>query len=87
MSKENKITPEQLEELQGYIGKLNNAATQIGNLELQKHQINHAANEVQNDLNKFQTKLEEKYGKVTVNIQDGTYKPIEEDVVEPEIAE
>ena len=69
MSKENKITPEQLEELQGYVGKLNNAATQIGNLELQKHQIKHAANEVQNDLNKFQTKLEEKYGKVTINIQ------------------
>lgn len=87
MSKENKITPEQLEELQGYVGKLNNAATQIGNLELQKHQIKHAANEVQNDLNKFQTKLEEKYGKVTVNIQDGTYKPIEEDVVEPAIEE
>jgi|TARA_R100000149_G_scaffold64378_1_gene36315 hypothetical protein len=87
MSKENKITPEQLEELQGYVGKLNNAANQIGNLELQKHQINHAAVEVQNDLNKFQIKLEEKYGKVTVNIQDGTYTPIEEDVVEPEIAE
>ena len=87
MSKENKITPEQLEELQGYVGKLNNAATQIGNLELQKHQIKHAANEVQNDLNKFQTKLEEKYGKVTINIQDGTYVPIEEDAVEPEIVE
>ena len=87
MSKENKITPEQLEELQGYVGKLNNAATQIGNLELQKHQIKHAANEVQHDLNKFQTKLEEKYGKVTINIQDGTYTPIEEDAVEPEIVE
>ena len=87
MSKENKITPEQLEELQGYVGKLNNAATQIGNLELQKHQIKHAANEVQNDLNKFQTKLEEKYGKVTINIQDGTYTPIKEDAVEPEIVE
>ena len=87
MSKENKITPEQLEELQGYVGKLNNAATQIGNLELQKHQIKHAANEVQNDLNKFQIKLEEKYGKVTINIQDGTYVPIEEDAVEPEIVE
>lgn len=87
MSKENKITPEQLEELQGYVGKLNNAATQIGNLELKKHQIKHAANEVQNDLNKFQTKLEEKYGKVTINIQDGTYVPIEEDAVEPEIVE
>jgi hypothetical protein len=85
---ENKITQEQLEELQGYVGKLNNAATQIGNLELQKHQINHAASEVQSDLNKFQAKLEEKYGKVSINIQDGTYKPIEEEeVVEPEVAE
>jgi|TARA_A100000172_G_scaffold75430_2_gene58227 hypothetical protein len=85
---ENKITQEQLEELQGYVGKLNNAASQIGNLELQKHQINHAAAEVQSDLNKFQAKLEEKYGKVQINIQDGTYKPIEEEeVVEPEVVE
>jgi hypothetical protein len=76
---ENKITPEQLEELQGYVGKLNNAAMQIGNLELQKHQLQHAAGEVQSDLSKFQAKLEEKYGKVQINIQDGTYKPIEEE--------
>ena len=76
---ENKITQEQLEELQGYVGKLNNAATQIGNLELQKHQLQHAAGEVQSDLSKFQAKLEEKYGKVQINIQDGTYKPIEEE--------
>ena len=39
---ENKITQEQLEELQGYVGKLNNVAARIGNLELQKHQLNHA---------------------------------------------
>jgi predicted RNase H-like nuclease (RuvC/YqgF family) len=85
---ENKITQEQLEELQDYVGKLNNAATQIGNLELQKHQINHAAAEIQSDLNKLQAKLEEKYGKVQINIQDGTYKPIEEEkVVEPEVVE
>ena len=83
---ENKITQEQLEELQGYVGKLNNAATQIGNLELQKHQIQHAAAEVQTDLNKLQMKLEEKYGKVQINIQDGTFKPIEEEeVVGPEV--
>ena len=83
---ENKITQEQLEELQGYVGKLNNAANQIGNLELQKHQIQHAAGEVQNDLNKFQQKLKEKYGDVQINIQDGTFKPIEqEEVVGPEV--
>jgi predicted nuclease with TOPRIM domain len=66
---ENKITQEQLEELQDLVGKLNNAATQIGNLELQKHQLQHAAAEVQTDLNKLQAKLEEKYGKVQINIQ------------------
>jgi predicted nuclease with TOPRIM domain len=83
---ENKITQEQLEELQGLVGKLNNAATQIGNLELQKHQLQHAAAEVQTDLNKLQAKLEEKYGKVQINIQDGTFKPIEEEeVVGPEV--
>ena len=78
-NQEQKITPEQLEELQGYVGKLNNAASQIGNLELQKHKINHAASEVQMDLNKFQMKLEEKYGKIQINIQDGTYEEIKED--------
>ena len=78
-NQEQKITPEQLGELQGYVGKLNNAASQIGNLELQKHKINHAASEVQMDLNKFQAKLEEKYGKVQINIQDGTYEEIAED--------
>ena len=83
---ENKITEEQLEELQGYVGKLNNAANQIGNLEMQKHQLQHAAAEINNDLNKFQQKLKEKYGDIQINIQDGTFKPIEEEeVVGPEV--
>ena len=86
---ENKITQEQLEELQGFVGKLNNAATQIGNLELQKHQLQHAAAEVQTDLNKLQAKLEEKYGKIKIDIQTGNYEPIEEEggeeIVGPEV--
>ena len=85
----NKITPEQLEELQGFVGKLNQAASQIGNLELQKHQLNHAAAEVQQDLNKLQARLEEKYGKIKIDIQTGNYEPIEEEggeeVVGPEV--
>ena len=74
----NKITKEQLEELQGFVKKLNQAASQIGNIELQKHQLKHAAAEVQQELNKFQGKLEEKYGKVTINVEDGVYEPIPE---------
>ena len=89
-NQENKISQEQLEELQGFVGKLNNAASQIGNLELQKHQLNHAAAEVQQDLNKLQAKLEEKYGKIKIDIQTGNYEPIEEEedgeqVVGPEV--
>jgi hypothetical protein len=84
-NQENKISQEQLEELQGFVGKLNNAASQIGNLELQKHQLNHAAAEVQQDLNKLQAKLEEKYGKIKIDIQTGNYEPIEEEEGEEQI--
>ena len=78
-NQENKISQEQLEELQGLVGKLNQAASQIGNLELQKHQLNHAAAEVQQDLNKLQAKLEEKYGKIKIDIQ---LKPSSENLEE-----
>mgnify|MGYP003140137223 FL=1 len=75
---ENKITEEQLKELQELVAKINNAATQLGNIEMQKHQLLHASNTFQGDLNKLQNDLEEQYGKVTVNLQDGTFKEIEE---------
>ena len=45
---------------------------------MQKHQLLHASNNFQGDLNKLQNDLEEQYGKVTVNLQDGTFKEIEE---------
>ena len=76
---ENKISEEHLEELQSGVSKINQVALQIGNLELQKHGLLHQGVELQGDLSKFQAKLEEKYGKVSVNIQDGTYKPLEEE--------
>ena len=38
----------------------------------------------QGELSQLQNTLEEKYGKVQINIQDGTYTPIEENTEEPE---
>jgi len=76
---ENKISEEHLEELQSGVSKINQVALQIGNIELQKHGLLHQGSELQSDLSKFQAKLEEKYGKVSVNIQDGTYEPIKEE--------
>ena len=76
---ENKITEEQLKNLQDLVAKINNAAAQLGNIEMQKHQLLHASNAFQSDLNNLQKGLEEEYGKVSVNIQDGTFAPIPEE--------
>ena len=35
MSKKNKITKEELENLQGIVGRLNSASNQLGNIEMQ----------------------------------------------------
>jgi len=76
---ENQLTEEQLKDLQELVGKINQASSQIGNLELQKQGFIGQAAEHQRDLNKLQEKLEKAYGKVQVDINDGSFKPIEEE--------
>lgn len=81
MNKEvNKISEEQLKELQGHVNKINQAQLQLGGLESQKHTLLHAVVNMQTELTEFQNKLEEEYGKVSINIQDGTIAPLPEDV-------
>ena len=81
MNKEvKKISEEQLKELQGHVNKINQAQLQLGGLESQKHSLLHAVVNMQTELTEFQNKLEEEYGKVSVNIQDGTIAPLPEDV-------
>ena len=48
-------------------------------LETQKHMILHQVAEIQKGLKGFQDNLEKEYGKVNVNITDGTITPIEEE--------
>ena len=66
------------------MSKINQASSQIGNLELQKQGFVGQAAEHQRDLNKLQDKLEKTYGKIQIDINDGSFKPIEE---EAEVAE
>lgn len=74
-----KITDEQLQKLQGFVQTLNQAQMQLGQLEVEKHGLLHQTAEVQSQLQGFQKELEEEYGKVSVNIQDGTYVAIPEE--------
>ena len=76
--KVNKITSEQLATLQTHISKINQAQLQLGQLESQKFDIIAVIPTLKKDLQEFQTELEEEYGKVNVNINDGTYEDIPE---------
>ena len=70
--KPEKITDEQLKELQGVISGTNQIKIELGNMEAQKHVLLHRLDAVNKQLTDIQVKLEEEYGKVNVNIQDGT---------------
>jgi hypothetical protein len=74
-----KITDEQLQKLQGFVQTLNQVQMQLGQLEVEKHGLLHQTAEIQSQLQGFQKELEEEYGKVSVNIQDGTYVAIPEE--------
>jgi len=66
-----KITDEQLKKLQEIINALNGATTRVGQIETQKHIIMHDITKMRVDLSDFQAKLEEEYGKVNINIENG----------------
>jgi len=74
-----KINDEQLQELLGHVNKINKAQLQLGQLESQKYVLVGAIPQLQKELKEFQDKLEEEYGKVSINIQDGTIQEIPED--------
>ena len=78
-AKVEKITDEQLTELQGHVNRINSAQLQLGQLESQKHGVVNAIPQLQTQLKEFQDKLEEEYGKVSINIQDGTIQEIPEE--------
>lgn len=73
-----KITDEQLKELQEKVGVIQQLQGQIGNIEGQKHILLHQLVASQENLQELQKSLEEEYGKVSINIQDGTYEEIKE---------
>tara|TARA_R100001440_G_scaffold39945_1_gene59532 strand:- start:2785 stop:3030 length:246 start_codon:yes stop_codon:yes gene_type:complete len=74
----NKIKEEELKSLQEKVGIQQNLQSQVGQLELQKFFLLNSAAKNQQDLLEEQKKLEEEYGKVNINLQDGSYEEIKE---------
>jgi len=77
-----KITEEQLKQLQEQEGKKNAIKHDIGLLETQKHALLHAFANIQEEQDKLKVQLEEEYGKINVNLQDGSYEIIAEEEAE-----
>jgi len=73
-----KITKEQLEKIQDQQKKLQGILTDIGVIEVRKHEALHAQAVVSQEIEETKKELEKEYGSVNINMQDGTYTKIEE---------
>lgn len=77
---ENKIKDEQLAKLQGLVNQINQLQMELGQVESRKYDVIAAIPSVRKELNEFQAELEKEYGKVSINIQDGTIKTESDEV-------
>ncbi len=71
------ITAEQLEKIVNQQKDLQALLTNIGLLESQKHGFLHQIAEVNKAIEVFKTELEEEYGPININLEDGSYTEIE----------
>ena len=65
------ISEEQLKSIQDIVSPMNNAQMEVGRIEQRKHSIMHEVFELQKKMQEMQSELEQQYGKVNINIQDG----------------
>tara|TARA_B100000780_G_scaffold141562_1_gene99098 strand:+ start:324 stop:596 length:273 start_codon:yes stop_codon:yes gene_type:complete len=75
-----KITDKELETIKAQQGKIQTVVYDLGALEAKKFEISVALKDFNDELNKTKKELEEKYGQVNINLQDGSYEEIVEEV-------
>jgi hypothetical protein len=78
MENTNKITKEQLETIVNQQKDINALLTNVGVLESQKHGFLHQLAEVNKAVEDFKNVLQEEYGAININLEDGTYTELEE---------
>ena len=75
----NSITAEELKTIQEQQGELTQLLNQIGQLEANKHALLHKMAGINQDIEALKKELEEEYGSININLEDGTYTPIEKE--------
>tara|TARA_Y100000296_G_C5094004_1_gene216381 strand:- start:436 stop:684 length:249 start_codon:yes stop_codon:yes gene_type:complete len=75
-----KIKEEELKKIQEQQKQLNELVHNIGLLESQKHGLLHEIAGVNKDIEEYKEVLEAEYGAININVEDGTYTKMEENV-------
>jgi len=78
------ITEEELKGLQNLINALNRTQMEIGTVESRKHSLLHQVTALQNNMQQMQKTFEETYGKVDINVTDGSINYIEDEQADKE---
>ncbi len=76
-----KVTEEELAQIKNHRNKINDLMHEIGVLEANKHAALHEVAKINSEINESKKILEEKYGSININVNDGTYTLIEEENV------
>ena len=70
--KAEKITDEQLKNIQTVINNINRCQIEIGQMETKKHALLHQVSMLQEKVGEARVEFEKEYGTADINIQDGT---------------
>ena len=76
---ENKITAEELKLVQENQGKMTQALSQVGVLETQKYGLIAHIQELNKEVEDNKKVLEEKYGAISINLEDGSFEEIKKE--------
>ena len=71
------IEEQLLNQLREQESKKNAILHDLGVLETQKHNLLHAFANIQAEQEKTKTEIEDKHGKINVNLEDGSFEKIE----------
>jgi muramoyltetrapeptide carboxypeptidase LdcA involved in peptidoglycan recycling len=71
------ITEDQLKKIQDFQKELNKFLNEVGFLEAQKTAVLGKFHEVNKQTEDFKKELENEYGSININLEDGSFTPIE----------
>lgn len=77
-----RIEDKELELIREQQTKLAQIKQDLGTLEIRKNEVINVFLDVNKEVEETKAKLEKKYGRVNINLDDGTYSEIEEEIAE-----